>query len=97
MPTVISSPTDLHPAWAERFDAGDVEGMLALAEEGSGFVPQPGTLVVGEDYREGLRGFVALGLPIALTLRHSFVVGEIAPLVHDWRSREAGADGTEAG
>lgn len=30
MPT-IKNPTDLHPAWADRFNAADVDGMLALA------------------------------------------------------------------
>lgn len=82
--TTITNPTDLHPAWGERFNAGDVDGMLALAEPNSGFVPQPGTLVTGDDYRAALAGFVALGLPINLTLKHSLVVGDIALLVYDW-------------
>ncbi|HEY5882886.1 MAG TPA: nuclear transport factor 2 family protein, partial [Nakamurella sp.] len=76
--TAIENPTDLHPAWAERFNAGDVDGMLALAEPGSGFAPQPGLVVTGEDYRSALAGFLAMGLPITLTLRHSLVVDDIA-------------------
>ncbi|MPV38042.1 YybH family protein [Georgenia subflava] len=91
----IENATDLHPAWGERFNAGDVDGMLALAEEGSGFVPQPGTLVFGEDYRAGLEGFVAMGLPINLTLRQSFVVDEIALLIYDWTIKGTSTDGNE--
>lgn len=92
---VIAEPTDLHPAWAERFNAGDVDGMLALAEPGSGFAPQPGVVVTGEDYRAALGAFVAMGLPITLSRRHSLVVGDIALLVYDWAIEGVAADGNE--
>lgn len=91
----IENATDLHPAWGERFNAGDVDGMLTLAEEGSGFVPQPGALTSGDDYRAALGGFVSLGLPISLTLRHSFVVDDIALLIYDWTIKGTAADGNE--
>lgn len=90
----IDNPTDLHPAWAACFNAGDVDGMLALAEPDSGFAPQPGTVVTGEDYRAALGGFLAMGLPIALTLRHSLVSGDIALLVYDWTITGTAADGS---
>lgn len=82
--TTITNPTDLHPAWADRFNAGDLDGMLALAEPTSGFVPQPGALLTGDDYRSALAGFLSLGLPINLTLKHSLVVDDIALLIYDW-------------
>lgn len=94
MPT-IKNPTDLHPAWADRFNAADVDGMLALAEPGSGFAPQPGVVVTGEDYRDALGGFLAMGLPINLTLRHSLVSGDIALLVYDWTIKGTAADGND--
>lgn len=81
---VIENAVDLHQAWGERFNAGDVDGMLALGEPDSAFVPQPGTLVTGHDYEAALGGFVAMGLPINLTLRHSHVCGDIALLIYDW-------------
>ncbi len=80
----ITQPTDLNAAWAERFNAADVEGMLALAEPGSAFVPQPGAVVTGDDHRGALEQFLSLGLPVNLTLRHSIVSGDIALLVCDW-------------
>lgn len=82
--TTITNPTDLHPAWADRFNAGDLDGMLALAEPNSGFAPQPGALLTGDDYRSALARFLSLGLPINLTLKHSLVVDDIALLIYDW-------------
>lgn len=93
--TTITEPTDLHPAWAECFNNGDVDGMLALAEPGSAFAPQPGTVVSGDDYRSALEGFLALGLPIHLTPRHALVTGDTALLVLDWTIKGTAADGTE--
>ncbi len=92
---VIDSPTDLHAAWAARFDAGDVEGMLALAEPGSVFAPQPGVVVDGEAYRGALAGFVALGLPIRLTMRRAIAHDDVALLVYDWTISGRAADGTD--
>jgi ketosteroid isomerase-like protein len=94
-PTVVTEPTDLHPAWAERFNAGDVDGMLALAEPGSGFAPQPGLVVTGDDYAAALAGFVAMGLPISLQLKHSLVVDDIALLIYDWTIQGTTSDGQE--
>lgn len=94
MPT-IANPTDLHPAWADRFNAADVDGMLALAEPDSGFAPQPGVVLTGEDYRAALGAFLAMGLPINLTLRHSLVSGDIALLVYDWTIKGTAADGND--
>lgn len=91
--TTITEATDLHPAWGARFNAGDVEGMLALAETGSAFAPAPGALVTGEDYRAALTGFLALGLPIDLALRRSLVVGDLALLVYDWTIQGTATDG----
>jgi ketosteroid isomerase-like protein len=81
---VIENAVDLHQAWGERFNAGDVAGMLALAEPGSAFVPQPGSLVTDDGYQAAAAGFVAMGLPINLTLRHSYVSGDLALLIYDW-------------
>lgn len=92
---VIENVTDLHPAWAERFNAGDVDGMLALAEPESAFVPQPGTLVTGEDYQAALSGFLAMGLPISLVPRHSHVSADIALLIYDWTIKGTDTSGNQ--
>ena len=82
---VIDTPDQLHRVWGERFNAGDVDGLLALAEPGSAFAPQPGVVVTDEAYRQALTGFVAMGLPITLTPRRQVVHGDLALLVVDWR------------
>ena len=92
---MIENPTDLHPAWGQCFNAGDVDGMLALAEPGSAFVPQPGVVVTGDDYRAALTGFVAMGLPIELTLKHSLIAGDTALMIYDWTISGLAADGNQ--
>ena len=91
----VSDPTLLHAAWGDRFNAGDVDGMLELAEPGSAFVPQPGVVVTDDDYRGALGQFTSLGLPIQLTRRHALVSGDIALLVYDWKIAGKAADGTD--
>jgi ketosteroid isomerase-like protein len=91
----IDAPTELHQAWAERFNAGDVDGMLALAEPGSTFAPAPGAVVTDGDYRAALSGFVALGLPIELTLKRAVQSDDVALLVYDWTIDGTAADGND--
>jgi len=74
----VDEPGGLHPAWAERFNAKDVAGMLALAEPSSAFVPQPGTQVIGNDVAGALQQFLDLGLPIDMSVRHVIRAGDIA-------------------
>jgi ketosteroid isomerase-like protein len=44
----IADAAELHTTWASRFNAKDLDGMVALAETDSVFVPQPGVVVAGE-------------------------------------------------
>jgi hypothetical protein len=71
MPDVrVTEPSELHPAWASCFNERDVAGMLALAERASAFVPQPGTIVTGDDVAGALQQFLDIGLPITMSVRH---------------------------
>lgn len=89
----VENPSDLYTLWAQRFNAGDVEGVLALAEPGSALVPQPGTVVTGDAYREALENLAALGVPIEFRLKHSLVSGDIALMIYDWTMAGTGTDG----
>jgi len=93
--TYIAEPTDLHPAWAERLNAGDVDGMLALAEPGSAYAPRPGVVVTGDDYRSALEHLLLLRVPIELTLRRHIVVDDLALLLYDWTIDGTDPDGNE--
>ncbi|HEX3828567.1 MAG TPA: nuclear transport factor 2 family protein [Sporichthyaceae bacterium] len=92
---MITELTDLHPTWAARFNARDLDGMLALCEEGAAFVPQPGTvLTAAGDVRAALRQFLALNLPIHVEVRHSIEAGDVGLVVADWVISGAGPDGS---
>ncbi len=81
MKTTARNAEDLHPAWAERFNTRDPDGMLALAEADSAFVPQPGTVVTGDGVQQAVEHFLKIGLPITLVPRRVIVNGDIALLI----------------
>jgi ketosteroid isomerase-like protein len=86
----------LHTAFAERFNARDVDGLLELNAPDSIFVPQPGQPVQGEEsVRGALEYFLSLQLPISMTVRNSFVSGTTGLVVADWSLAGTGPDGSE--
>jgi ketosteroid isomerase-like protein len=92
---VITELTDLHPTWAARFNDRDLDGMLALCEEGSAFVPQPGTVLTAVgDVRAALRQFLALDLPIRIQVRRIIDAGDVGLVVADWVVSGTGPDGS---
>jgi ketosteroid isomerase-like protein len=91
----VNEPNMVHVVWTERFNAGDVEGMKALAEDGAIFVPQPGTPVTGADADAAQQGFLAMGLPINMTVRHTFVKDDVALVIADWTMKGRAADGND--
>jgi ketosteroid isomerase-like protein len=96
MPDVrVTEPSELHPAWASRFNERDVAGMLALAEPASAFVPQPGTIVTGDDVAGALQQFLDIGLPITMSVRHVIRADDLALVIVDWSLKGTGADGQE--
>ena len=91
----IEEAAELHTTWAARFNAKDLDGMLALAEPGSVFVPQPGVVVTGEGVKAAEQQFLSIGLPITLTVRRVIVSGDIALLISDWSLKGKTADGSD--
>jgi ketosteroid isomerase-like protein len=91
----IADAAELHTTWAARFNAKDLDGMVALAETDSVFVPQPGVVVAGEAVRGAEQQFLNIGLPITLTVRRVIVSGDIALLISDWTLTGKAADGSD--
>lgn len=91
----IDNAAELHTTWAARFNAKDLDGMLALAEVGSVFVPQPGVVVEGDGVRGAEQQFLSMGLPITLNVRRVIVSGDIALLISDWSLKGKTADGSD--
>ena len=57
----LSDPASVHRALADRFNAHDLEGLLALYDAEATLVPTPGAVVAGHAaLREALAGFLAL-------------------------------------
>ncbi|WP_347345355.1 nuclear transport factor 2 family protein [Microbacterium sp.] len=90
----VSELSQLPLAFAERFNARDVEGLLALNAPGALFVPQPGVPVSGDDVRGALEQFLSLQLPIAMTPRHAFESGTVGLVVADWTIEGVAPDGS---
>ena len=91
----IADAAELHTTWAARFNAKDLDGMVALAETDSVFAPQPGIVVAGEAAVRGAeQQFLNIGLPI--TLKNGGVNG-ISRLDHRWHGAGRSCGGACAG
>ena len=92
----VSSLDQLNLAFAERFNARDLDGLMALNADDVVFVPAPGQPVTGEEnVRGALEQFLGLNLPITMTVRHVFQSGNVGLAIADWTITGTGPDGSE--
>jgi uncharacterized protein (TIGR02246 family) len=88
-------PSDLHRRVEEAFNAGDVDGLVALYEPDARMVRDDGSTAAGHDaIREIWDGFVALGGRISMTTRSAVEAGDIALLSNSYAFS---SDGLEFG
>ncbi|MDF0606541.1 nuclear transport factor 2 family protein [Neisseriaceae bacterium TC5R-5] len=90
----ITNLADLHVAWANYFNAKDIEGMLSIAEKGRIFIPAPGQVVQPKNVIKELGQFLELNIPVVLTVRHAYESGDIGLVVADWTMDGKAPDGT---
>lgn len=96
MRALAREAAEVPEVFAERFNSGDTDAVAALYEAGAVFVPPAGDVAASpEDIARENAAFMALGLPIAVRPRHTYVAGDIALLVVDWEIHGAAADGTD--
>ena len=88
------APLEVAQAFESRFNAADVDGLLALYAKGAIFVPAPGVaLSEPAAIRGGLQQYLAAKLPIKLKVRHLYQSGDTALIIHDWVLEGTGPDG----
>lgn len=96
MTTRITSLDQLNVAFADRFNARDIEGLMALNTPDVVFVPAPGSPVTGETaVRGALEQFLGLKLPITMSVRHVFESAGTGLAVADWAIAGTAPDGSE--
>ncbi|MFI2431535.1 YybH family protein [Streptomyces sp. NPDC018693] len=88
-----TEPADLPGVFEKAFNSGELDAVDALFAPGAVFVAAPGRVVVDDQRRAANAEFLALGVPIALTLRHTYVHDDVALLIGDYVISGTGPDG----
>ncbi|MGW0516332.1 YybH family protein [Crossiella sp. NPDC003009] len=84
-----------HPhVFAAAFNTGDPAAVEQVYEPGGLLAPQPGNPVTGQDRLAANARLQALGHPIEVRPRHTYVVDDLALLIVDWEIPGAGISGT---
>jgi uncharacterized protein (TIGR02246 family) len=79
------------------FNAGDVEGALALYHQDATFVAEPGKLAAGVvAIRGAMEGFVATRPQLEVVIRQTVEGGDVALVCTKWSLTNTGTDGTLA-
>ncbi|UNK72070.1 nuclear transport factor 2 family protein [Microbacterium sp. H1-D42] len=92
----VTELNELNLAFADRFNARDLDGLMALNVADVVFVPAPGQPVQGDEaVRGALTQFLSLNLPITMTVRHVFQTGDTGLAIADWTITGTGPDGSQ--
>jgi enoyl-CoA hydratase len=100
-PVRTDDPAQLGRLFAERANAGDLDGMLALYEDSATFIGPDGASASGRDaIRDRLEALLAMKPQIAPTSSETVIAGDLAMMSNRWRmtlgvggSEKAGVDG----
>jgi uncharacterized protein (TIGR02246 family) len=88
-------PVEAHALFQKAFNAGDLQGLMALYEPDAILIPQPGAEPVKgtQAIRSALEQFLALNGKVELQTKHVVQHGDIALLRSAWRVKGTGPDG----
>ena len=90
----VYKPEEMNAAFAEAFNSGEVERLLALYEPGAVLVPRPGQVVEGKQaIRAALEELLALKGRMRSENQYALVHGDIALLRAKVHLTGAGPDG----
>jgi len=88
------SPTDVIEQLAERLEAGDATGALALYGSDATFVVEPGTLAAGsEAIGAALQRFAAMRPTFTSDVEQVVYSGDLALVTNRWTLSGVGPDG----
>jgi uncharacterized protein (TIGR02246 family) len=89
-----TTPQDVQSQWAKAFNAGDLEGLMALYATDACLVPQPGQPVHGHNaIRNALQGFLSLGAKIKMDAEYVLETKDTALLRGRWQLTGKAPDG----
>jgi uncharacterized protein (TIGR02246 family) len=89
------NPDELDAEWAEAFNAGDGEALLALYEPGAAFVLPTGEVIEGVDaIAQAVGGFFALKPRIDLQTKKVIRCGDTALVYSSWTVTGTAPDGS---
>ena len=81
----VMRAADIHPTVDARLNAGDVDGIMELYEDGAEMVGEDGAALGGRDaIRETWALLAGLGGRITMTTRYVQEVGDLALLRNGW-------------
>ena len=90
----ITKPEDAHRLFAEAFNAGKLDALVALYEPEAHLISQQDRVQVGHDaIRNTLKEFLALRGKIDMDTHYSFEAGDTALLRSHWSVVGTGPDG----
>jgi ketosteroid isomerase-like protein len=88
------NPYDLPTVFAERFNARDLDGLIALYEPDAVLATESATPVRHAALRDALAANLALGVPIKLANQRVLKAGDVALLITDWMIQGLDPQGT---
>jgi uncharacterized protein (TIGR02246 family) len=90
----VAKPEEMNAAFAEAYNSGDIEQLLALYEPGALLAPLPGRRARGEAaIREALLGLLALKGQMSSVNNYCMQVGDLALLQGEWQLSGTGPTG----
>lgn len=95
MATRTDTPGGTVERFSELLEAGRLEALLDLYEDGAAFVPEPGGAVIGlESIRRELEQLVALRPTMSGVVEQVLEAGDTALVAYRWRLEATAPDGT---
>ncbi|MFD9968648.1 YybH family protein [Streptomyces sp. NPDC059013] len=91
----VSDPSQLPEVFVEAFNAKDLNAIERLFEPDAVRVLTPGVVVTGDGRRQATSSFLSLGVPIDISVRHTYVYDDIALVIGDFVIDGTNPDGEQ--